>query len=236
MFLEVICKVPFYSAAVQCPRGRVYSPCAPQCEHTCRNLGTEAQATCSGEFCSEGCRCPQGFAEQDGRCIPEQQCPCFHGGNAMPVGYVAPSQDNCTIWWEPVTWRLYRGENQCFSPLESLRTKYYAKYYPCHFFFSSNGFCSPSSAHVGLEVGGFVARTDVGHSHVHRMSLPVRMGCAWSKAAAATVIGTVLAERTRRTAVSWKNVENFGICRASFNEPSFFYWMVVEHLFCAWPC
>nr|XP_040023734.1 SCO-spondin [Gasterosteus aculeatus aculeatus] len=60
------CKAPF-----------VYSACGVPCEKHCALQGRRDQ--CGGvRECTPGCYCPQGLLQQNGSCVPAEQCGCIH--------------------------------------------------------------------------------------------------------------------------------------------------------------
>ncbi|KAM6977691.1 SCO-spondin [Aplochiton taeniatus] len=56
-------------------RGRAYQEdCANQCPRSCADLWEHVQ--CLQGTCHSGCRCPEGWLLQDGRCVPLSECRC----------------------------------------------------------------------------------------------------------------------------------------------------------------
>ncbi|KAJ9596531.1 hypothetical protein L9F63_012430, partial [Diploptera punctata] len=74
-----------------CSGGRVYHPCAPHTQETCRSVST-AVTLASTHICEEGCYCPIGTVLHDQRCVEREQCPCqlrsrwFQPGQKVPKG------------------------------------------------------------------------------------------------------------------------------------------------------
>lgn len=50
------------------------------------------------EGCMSGCVCPEGMVMYQGRCIPENQCPCIYNGDIVAVGEVVPGTSECEEW------------------------------------------------------------------------------------------------------------------------------------------
>lgn len=48
--------------------------CLNRCQETCSNLATLHQ--CVDSDCKEGCGCPENMLDQDGECVPRDQCRC----------------------------------------------------------------------------------------------------------------------------------------------------------------
>jgi len=57
------------SIAIECPNGMVFQQCGPFCPQTCENVN----AVCEGR-CAEGCFCPFGQVQRNGRCIDPELC------------------------------------------------------------------------------------------------------------------------------------------------------------------
>lgn len=72
-----------------CDGGRVYMSCGPKIEASCSS-GIEAMSESSE--CEEGCFCPAGTLEHQGKCISLEECPCklrgkfFEPGTSVPKG------------------------------------------------------------------------------------------------------------------------------------------------------
>ncbi|KAL0131073.1 hypothetical protein PUN28_002574 [Cardiocondyla obscurior] len=72
-----------------CDGGRVYIPCGPKVQASCFS-GIEA--TVESSECEEGCFCPTGTVEHQGKCISLEECPCklrgklFQPGTSVPKG------------------------------------------------------------------------------------------------------------------------------------------------------
>lgn len=79
------------TVAETCAEGEVWSDCV-QCERTCQNLHLQCRST----ECTEGCACPAGTVLDNGKCIPEGDCPCYHAGKSY--GYLDVITKDCNDW------------------------------------------------------------------------------------------------------------------------------------------
>uniref|UniRef100_A0A663DPL7 VWFD domain-containing protein n=1 Tax=Aquila chrysaetos chrysaetos TaxID=223781 RepID=A0A663DPL7_AQUCH len=79
-------KIPVWRNAtfcpITCPANSHYEPCAAACPATC--VDPMAPATCSLP-CVEGCVCDSGYLLYNDRCVPSQQCGCWHNGQHYPL-------------------------------------------------------------------------------------------------------------------------------------------------------
>ena len=78
-----------------CTGGRVYHPCAPHEQETCRSV-TAAAAVVSSGVCEEGCYCPVGTVLHDQKCVQREQCPCQLRGRWFQPGQKVPKE--CNTW------------------------------------------------------------------------------------------------------------------------------------------
>ncbi|XP_074009677.1 IgGFc-binding protein [Numenius arquata] len=78
---------------VTCPSNSHYEPCAAACPATCVN--PMAPVTCSLP-CVEGCVCDSGYLLYNDRCVPSQQCGCWHNGQHYPVGSEFWTDNTCS--------------------------------------------------------------------------------------------------------------------------------------------
>uniref|UniRef100_H9GNM8 SCO-spondin n=1 Tax=Anolis carolinensis TaxID=28377 RepID=H9GNM8_ANOCA len=60
-----------------CGQGQHYSDCVSSCPASCAAVGTAEEGHCREE-CVSGCECPPGLYLEQGACLPQSQCPCFH--------------------------------------------------------------------------------------------------------------------------------------------------------------
>ncbi|XP_026826604.1 hemocytin isoform X2 [Ooceraea biroi] len=73
---------------ISCDSGRVYMTCGPKVETSC----TSGVETKSSTECEEGCFCPAGTLEHQGKCVSPEECPCklrgklFQPGTSVPKG------------------------------------------------------------------------------------------------------------------------------------------------------
>uniref|UniRef100_A0A8C4V4D9 VWFD domain-containing protein n=1 Tax=Falco tinnunculus TaxID=100819 RepID=A0A8C4V4D9_FALTI len=90
-------KIPVWRNAtfcpVTCPANSHYEPCAAACPATC--VDPMAPATCSLP-CVEGCVCDSGYLLYNDRCVPSQQCGCWHNGQHYPVGSEFWTDNTCS--------------------------------------------------------------------------------------------------------------------------------------------
>ncbi|XP_064522324.1 uncharacterized protein LOC135419631 isoform X15 [Pseudopipra pipra] len=78
---------------ITCPANSHYEPCAAACPATC--FDPMAPVTCSLP-CVEGCVCDSGYLLYDDRCVPSQQCGCWHNGQHYPVGSEFWTDNSCS--------------------------------------------------------------------------------------------------------------------------------------------
>lgn len=64
-----------------CKHGRVYQPCGPSFEPSCGSTSEEVSKSCN-----EGCFCPPGTLQLDGKCIEIESCPCTLRGKTFKAG------------------------------------------------------------------------------------------------------------------------------------------------------
>lgn len=68
--------------ALPCENGRVYKACGPSFEKSCGSAEEEV----IGNNCNEGCFCPDGTIQHEGKCIRIDDCPCSLRGRAFKPG------------------------------------------------------------------------------------------------------------------------------------------------------
>ncbi|KAL6266408.1 hypothetical protein P5V15_003260 [Pogonomyrmex californicus] len=74
---------------ITCGGGRVYMSCGPKVEASC---SSGIEATSESSECEEGCFCPAGTLEHQGKCVLPEECPCrlrgklFQPGTSVPKG------------------------------------------------------------------------------------------------------------------------------------------------------
>ncbi|KFO79664.1 Zonadhesin, partial [Cuculus canorus] len=78
---------------ITCPANSHYEPCTAACPATC--VDPMAPATCSLP-CVEGCVCDSGYLLYNDRCVPSQQCGCWHDGQHYPVGSEFWTDNTCS--------------------------------------------------------------------------------------------------------------------------------------------
>ncbi|XP_028403857.1 mucin-2-like isoform X2 [Dendronephthya gigantea] len=80
--------------AVQCEGGMTYKSCGPACANTCSSP-CEKNAVCP-VACVEGCHCPEGTVEHNGKCIKQEDCPCvLHGKVYNATAFVISNCQRC---------------------------------------------------------------------------------------------------------------------------------------------
>lgn len=99
-----------YQTAEECRRG------GGACPRLCMDQG--AGVECATR-CYQGCYCPDGLFLQNGSCVPQSQCLCYHRGALYQPGDTAP-RDACNNWYGAGV----RGARPCCSgqPLPTLGT------------------------------------------------------------------------------------------------------------------
>nr|XP_043901345.1 SCO-spondin [Solea senegalensis] len=65
------------SQCADCEAPFVYSNCGDPCEKQCMLQGRGDLCSGAGE-CVPGCYCPQGLLQQNGSCVPPEECGCIH--------------------------------------------------------------------------------------------------------------------------------------------------------------
>ncbi|KAJ8024927.1 Mucin-5AC [Holothuria leucospilota] len=81
------------TCGLQCEEGKIYTACGSACDSACYVEGSE-DFGCE-ETCVEGCFCPSGQVEYDGRCITRDLCPCIVNGQEIPAGTDFLRNDYC---------------------------------------------------------------------------------------------------------------------------------------------
>ncbi|NWS25159.1 ZAN protein, partial [Polioptila caerulea] len=94
---------------IACPANSHYEPCAAACPATC--VDPMAPVTCSLP-CVEGCVCDSGYLLYSDRCVPSQQCGCWHNGQHYPVGSEFWTDDTCS---SKCTCPARGSKVQCFN-------------------------------------------------------------------------------------------------------------------------
>ncbi|XP_053409722.1 SCO-spondin-like [Nycticebus coucang] len=80
-----------------CPAGMEVVTCANRCPRRCSDL-QEGIVCQDNQACQEGCRCYEGFLEQDGSCVPIQHCECTdaQGHSWAPGSQHQNACNNCS--------------------------------------------------------------------------------------------------------------------------------------------
>ncbi|XP_069586533.1 SCO-spondin-like [Ranitomeya imitator] len=80
----------------RCLMGKQYSDCVSACPASCASVGSYEDGQCRDE-CVSGCECPSGLYLEDGRCVREEECPCYHRRQRYSAGEVIKQRCNqCT--------------------------------------------------------------------------------------------------------------------------------------------
>ncbi|XP_030052234.1 SCO-spondin [Microcaecilia unicolor] len=77
----------------QCGNGKVYSDCVSSCPPSCATLGTSEESHCRDE-CMSGCECPPGLYLEDGLCVRDEECPCYHRRQKYLPGQISKQRCN----------------------------------------------------------------------------------------------------------------------------------------------
>uniref|UniRef100_A0A8C3VAB6 VWFD domain-containing protein n=1 Tax=Catharus ustulatus TaxID=91951 RepID=A0A8C3VAB6_CATUS len=94
---------------LDCPANTHYESCAAACPATC--VDPMAPVTCSLP-CVEGCVCDSGYLLYNDRCVPSQQCGCWHNGQHYPVGSEFWTDNSCS---SKCTCPARGSKVQCFN-------------------------------------------------------------------------------------------------------------------------
>ncbi|XP_010075061.1 PREDICTED: zonadhesin-like, partial [Pterocles gutturalis] len=73
-----------------CSDNSHYEPCAAACPATC------VDRLAPYRRCVEGCVCDSGYLLYNDRCVPSQQCGCWHNGQHYPVGSDFWTDNTCS--------------------------------------------------------------------------------------------------------------------------------------------
>uniref|UniRef100_A0A8U8B4S0 Uncharacterized protein n=1 Tax=Geospiza parvula TaxID=87175 RepID=A0A8U8B4S0_GEOPR len=95
--------------SITCPANSHYEPCAAACPATC--VDPTAPDNCSLP-CVEGCVCDSGYLLYNDRCVPSQQCGCWHNGQHYPVGSEFWTDNTCS---SKCTCPARGSKVQCFN-------------------------------------------------------------------------------------------------------------------------
>ncbi|XP_074662935.1 uncharacterized protein LOC141915339 [Tubulanus polymorphus] len=59
-----------------CPDQQKWDNCSNICEKTCDDLRNTEVSCIEVDTCAPGCKCPDGFVEDDGKCVKKEECSC----------------------------------------------------------------------------------------------------------------------------------------------------------------
>ncbi|XP_056407686.1 SCO-spondin-like [Hyla sarda] len=80
----------------ECLMDKQYSDCVSACPASCASVGSYDDGQCRDE-CVSGCECPAGLYLENGRCMREEECPCYHRRQRYSPGEVIKQRCNqCT--------------------------------------------------------------------------------------------------------------------------------------------
>ncbi|XP_069057156.1 epidermal growth factor-like protein [Pleurodeles waltl] len=72
----------------KCDENMEFSPCGRSCQRTCQNISNMGPTKSCTEECQPGCSCVFGYVLQNGKCIPEKNCPCTENAEYKECGGV----------------------------------------------------------------------------------------------------------------------------------------------------
>ncbi|XP_072010680.1 SCO-spondin-like isoform X3 [Engystomops pustulosus] len=107
-----------------CLMGKQYSDCVSACPASCASVGSYDDGQCREE-CVSGCECPAGLYLEDGRCLPEEECPCYHRRQRYSPGQVIKQRCNqCTCLGG--RWRC--SQDQCAAECSVVGHSHYVTF------------------------------------------------------------------------------------------------------------
>lgn len=72
----------FFFIVAMCEEGRVYKECSKMPEKSCGDDPEESDPSSSD--CLQGCFCPDGQVDNDGKCVPPEKCPADNPSEDAP--------------------------------------------------------------------------------------------------------------------------------------------------------
>lgn len=83
---------------MECSGGRVYNWCGPTVQLSCgsANMDIVNSTSKTGTSCTEGCFCPTGMLNYNGKCVTLDQCPCRYRGKQYSPGTSIVKE--CNTW------------------------------------------------------------------------------------------------------------------------------------------
>ncbi|XP_066483571.1 SCO-spondin-like [Tiliqua scincoides] len=80
-----------------CGQGKHYSDCVSSCPASCAAVGAAQEGGHCRDECVSGCECPPGLFLEQGACVPESLCPCYHRSQKFAPGEAHQQRCNqCT--------------------------------------------------------------------------------------------------------------------------------------------
>lgn len=87
-------------SAVNCTDNEIYNNCSEPVQHcpsTCKDL-RNPDSCVETDDCEPACYCRPGYVrDENGNCIKEVECPCYHNNEPVPEGHVIVVSD-CETW------------------------------------------------------------------------------------------------------------------------------------------
>ncbi|KAG8199486.1 hypothetical protein JTE90_009334 [Oedothorax gibbosus] len=97
------------SCKPECSGGQIYRECGNPCTCSCEAIALGEDCTAQ---CVQGCTCPDGMTmNNEGFCIPIDQCPCWYDGKAYAASDITVQSTNiCTC--ENAKWQCRSGKSE----------------------------------------------------------------------------------------------------------------------------
>ncbi|XP_053571495.1 SCO-spondin-like [Bombina bombina] len=108
----------------QCPLGKQYSDCVSSCPASCAAVGSYEAGQCRDE-CVSGCECPSGLYLEDGACVKEADCPCYHRRQKYSPGDTIKQRCNKCVCQGG---RWYCSQDRCAAQCSVLGDPHYVTF------------------------------------------------------------------------------------------------------------